>query len=97
MKQGKIDFKKCPFCGSEKVQALKSHPDYDCNGVSGSRVYELRKNHWLRSMEFRVGDEYHEPCDCGDCGKDWVTIYKPFRNQSDALTALESINGGGKQ
>ena len=39
-----------------------------------------------------VGDEYHEPCDCRDCGKEWVTIYKPCRNQSDALDALEMIN-----
>lgn len=39
-----------------------------------------------------VNDEYHEPCDCGDCGEEWVTIYKPFRIQSDALDALEMIN-----
>lgn len=73
MKNKKNDFKKCPFCGSEKVQAFKRHPDYDS-----------------------VGDEYHEPCDCGDCGKEWVTIYSPSRNQSDALTALGMINSKGE-
>ena len=60
----KIDFKKCPFCGSEKVCAVKSHPDYD-----------------------HVGDQYHEPCECGECRKEWTTIYKPYRNESDDLTA----------
>ena len=39
-----------------------------------------------------VGDEYHEPMVCNDCGKDWATIYKPCRNQSDDLTALKMIN-----
>jgi hypothetical protein len=69
MKNKKIDFKECPFCGSLKIQAIKGHPDYD-----------------------HVGDQYHEPMDCGDCGEDWVTIYSPSRNQSDALTALEMLN-----
>ena len=58
----KIDFKKCPFCGSEKVQAMDSEPTYD---------YEH--------------NEYHEPCDCGDCNMEWTTIYSPNRNQSDSL------------
>jgi transcriptional regulator NrdR family protein len=51
------DFKKCPYCKSEKVQAFKSHPIYDS-----------------------VWDEYHEPCDCGDCEGEWTTIYKPSKN-----------------
>ncbi len=70
MNKEKTNFKKCPFCGSERIQAFKSHPSYD-----------------------HVGDEYHEPCDCADCEKQWVTIYKPCRNESDDLTALKIING----
>ena len=43
-----------------------------------------------------VGDEYHEPMDCGDCEKQWVTIYKPYKNQSDDLTAEKIINSKGE-
>ena len=43
-----------------------------------------------------VGDEYHEPMDCSDCEKQWVTIYKPYKNQSDDLTAEKIINSKGE-
>ena len=64
----KIDFKKCPFCGSAKVQAMDPEPTYD---------YEH--------------NEYHEPCDCGDCNMEWTQIYTPSRIQSDSLDSLGSL------
>lgn len=51
------DFKKCPYCKSEKVQAIHQRPVYDS-----------------------VADEYHEICDCGECQREWTTIYKPSKN-----------------
>ena len=65
-----INFKECPFCGSEKVCALRSAPEYD-----------------------HVWNQYHEPCVCGDCDKEFVIIYKPYRHESDELTAQALLYG----
>jgi hypothetical protein len=62
----KIDFKKCPFCGSLAISACK--------------------------ITYRVGDECHEPCDCRDCERQWVTIYEPSYIVPDFLNDLDAVN-----
>ena len=68
-----VNFKECPFCGSEQVCALQQTPDYD-----------------------HVGNQYHEPCICGHCDKEFVIVYQPYRYESDDLTAQDLLNSKRK-